>query len=136
MLAISPHIHRRHRYFCRTVKSTSRNHPGKNLCPASEESSSQHVAPLHLSLSFQDHQRLGGMGGQLYPRYHVHLNDVEASQLTRNEKKIKSVTLHLEVRADSILGRKECHLGYFSTYSSPASIHLSYRKINFKKPSW
>ncbi|GBM17599.1 hypothetical protein AVEN_209842-1 [Araneus ventricosus] len=89
LLAISPHIRHRHRCICRTVKSTSRNHPGKNLCPASEESSSQHVAPLHLSLSFQDHQRLGGMGGQLYPRYHVHLNDVEASQLTRNEKKFK-----------------------------------------------
>ncbi|GBM25629.1 hypothetical protein AVEN_82748-1 [Araneus ventricosus] len=32
---------------CRTVKSISRNHSGKNRCPASEGSSSQPAAPLH-----------------------------------------------------------------------------------------
>ncbi|GBM33784.1 hypothetical protein AVEN_183042-1 [Araneus ventricosus] len=36
------------------------------------------------------------MDAQLYPRIQVRLNDVEASQLTRNEK-IQSVALHREV---------------------------------------
>ncbi|GBO17936.1 hypothetical protein AVEN_26845-1 [Araneus ventricosus] len=37
----------RHRCICRTVKSISRNHPGKNRCPESEGSSSRSSAPLH-----------------------------------------------------------------------------------------
>ncbi|GBL96792.1 hypothetical protein AVEN_118931-1 [Araneus ventricosus] len=37
-----------------TKPRNSRNYPGKNRCPASEGSSSQPAAPLHLSLSFQD----------------------------------------------------------------------------------
>ncbi|GBO23839.1 hypothetical protein AVEN_260311-1 [Araneus ventricosus] len=41
LLAIFPHIRHRH---CRTVKSVSRNHPGKNRCPASEGNSSQPIA--------------------------------------------------------------------------------------------
>ncbi|GBN18153.1 hypothetical protein AVEN_191709-1 [Araneus ventricosus] len=43
-----------------------RNHPGRNRCPASEGSSSQPAAPLHLSLSFQDHHRRCDVGAQLY----------------------------------------------------------------------
>ncbi|GBO37482.1 hypothetical protein AVEN_163937-1 [Araneus ventricosus] len=37
------------------IRGTFRkNHPGTNQCPATEESSSQPAAPLHLSLSFQN----------------------------------------------------------------------------------
>ncbi|GBN86613.1 hypothetical protein AVEN_119607-1 [Araneus ventricosus] len=39
--AIFPHIRHRHQYICRTVKSISSNHPGKNRCTAIEGSSSQ-----------------------------------------------------------------------------------------------
>ncbi|GBM82573.1 hypothetical protein AVEN_20797-1 [Araneus ventricosus] len=48
LLAISPHIRHRHSYICRTVKSISRSHPGKNRCPGIEGSSSQ---PLHLFIA-------------------------------------------------------------------------------------
>ncbi|GBM20751.1 hypothetical protein AVEN_105974-1 [Araneus ventricosus] len=47
LLAISPHIRHRHLYICRTVTSISRNHPGRNRCPASEGRSSQPAAPIH-----------------------------------------------------------------------------------------
>ncbi|GBL91341.1 hypothetical protein AVEN_203492-1 [Araneus ventricosus] len=43
----STYWYHRHWYTCGTVKSISRNHPGKNRCPANEGSSSQPDVPLH-----------------------------------------------------------------------------------------
>ncbi|GBM25369.1 hypothetical protein AVEN_12308-1 [Araneus ventricosus] len=54
------------------------------------------------------------MGAQLYPRNQVHLNDVEASQLTRSEK-TQSVAFCREGYVDSVLGREDVVLIDFLT---------------------